>query len=439
MAPACSTRQRLRQPVREVLNKSAPCAAPVSDRAIRAFRQSNGLPSHLESSAPVICTPEVHGAKCTLPHFAQMSRRLKIFSAILALAALAGLAGYLTFRLPAFGGAFEGARLERMRQSPQYVSGRFENDPPYKSALDLVQNLRDYLGDEVREPRFVIPVLPVTAQSLQAAPAPGMRAIWFGHASVLVEIDGVRIMTDPVFAERVSPLRFIGPTRFHPPPIPLDQLTGIDAVVISHDHYDHLDMDSIRHLARNGTHFYVGLGIGAHLQHWEVPAGQIHEMDWWESVTVKGVTLHCTPARHYSGRKSMDNSTLWTSWWLKGASHSVYFSGDTGYAPHFAEIRKRLGAPDLALIKVGAYGDTWLDIHMGPEAAIQAYQDLGAKTLLPVHWATFNLAYHAWNEPLIRTLAAATAKGATVVTPRVGEPVEFGKPFVNQPWFLPGR
>ena len=368
-----------------------------------------------------------------------MSRWLKFLIGVLALAALIGLAIPLVFSLPTFGGDFEGARLERMRQSPQYSNGRFENKPPYKNELALIRNIKDYSGGQVREPQFQIPVIPLEPGTLLLAPRPGMRAIWFGHASVLVEIDGVRVMTDPVLSQRASPFQFLGPERFHPPPVPLDHLVGIDAVVITHDHYDHLDMDTIRQLASGGTHFYAGLGIGAHLERWKVPPAQIHEMDWWENAVVKNVTIHCTPARHYSGRKSMDNSTLWTSWMVKGPSHSVYYSGDTGYAPHFADIRNKLGAPQLALIKVGAYGDSWLGIHMNPEDAVQAFTDLDAKTMVPVHWATFNLAYDAWEEPIVRTLAAASAKDVNVITPRIGEPFEFGKPFQSTAWFKGGR
>jgi L-ascorbate metabolism protein UlaG (beta-lactamase superfamily) len=254
---------------------------------------------------------------------------------------------------------------------------------------------------------------------------------------VLIEIDGVRILTDPILSERASPFQFVGPARLHPPPLALEMWRNIDAVLISHDHFDHLDMDTVRHLAKAGTQFYVGLGIGAHLQRWEVPTAQIHEMDWWEHADIKGLIIHCTPARHYSGRTSMNNSRLWTSWLVKGPSKSFYYSGDTGYADHFKEIRARLVAPDMALIKIGAYGDTWMDIHMNPESAIQAQLDLGASTMLPVHWATFNLAYHGWAEPIVRTLAAAKEKGVHVVTPRVGEKFEFGVPFENLPWFKP--
>ena len=368
-----------------------------------------------------------------------MKRLNKIALALLALAALFALGAWLVFRLPSFGGVAEGERLERMRQSKQFINGRFENAPPYVSDFSLLGELKAYLGEQVREPTFAVPVLKMSGDDLAKTAVPGLRAWWLGHASTLIEIDGVRILTDPVFSQRTSPFQFIGPARLHAVPLELAQWKNIDAVVISHDHFDHLDMGTIQHLAQGGTHFYVGLGIGAHLQRWDVPAAQIHEMDWWEQLNIKGVVIHCTPARHYSGRKSMDNSTLWASWMLKGPNHSAYFSGDTGYASHFKAIRERLGAPDLALVKVGAYGDTWLDIHMNPEAAVQAHIDLGATTMLPVHWATFNLAYHAWAEPMLRTVAAAAKQGVQLVTPRVGEKVEFGVPFENRAWYLPAR
>ena len=313
-----------------------------------------------------------------------MKRLEKIALALLALSAALTLGAWLVFRLPSFGGVADGERLERMRQSRQFINGRFENTPQYISNMSPLGELNAYLGEQVREPTFAVPVLKMSGDDLAKTAPPGLRAWWLGHASVLIEIDGVRILTDPVLSQRASPFQFIGPARLHPVPLPLDQWKNIDAMVISHDHFDHLDMDTIQHLASGGTHFYVGLGIGAHLQRWDVPPAQIHEMDWWDQATVKGVVIHCTPARHYSGRKSMDNSTLWASWMLKGPSHSAYFSGDTGYADHFKAIRERLGAPELALLKIGAYGDTWLDIHMNPEAAVQAHIDLGATTMLPV-------------------------------------------------------
>ncbi len=364
-----------------------------------------------------------------------MGRWTKVLLLLLFLATSLVMAVVLVLQLPVFGGAMEGERLVRMQQSPQYVDGRFENAPPFHARLALLQNLRDYAGGQQREPGFAIPVVPLEPASLTLPPLAGMRAIWFGHSTVLIEIDGVRIMTDPVLSRRASPFQFIGPERMHPPPIELSRLGGIDAVVISHDHYDHLDRDTILQLARGGTHFFVSLGIGAHLERWSVPPEQIHELDWWEHVRFKGIDIHATPARHYSGRKSMDNSTLWSSWMIRGAGESVYYSGDTGYGPHFKEIAQRLGAPDLTLMKIGAYGHSWLDIHMNPESAVQAHLDLGARVMLPVHWATFNLSYHAWDEPILRALAAARANGVELVTPRVGEIVDIDVPFVNRDWY----
>lgn len=367
-----------------------------------------------------------------------MSRWSKVLLVIAVVMAFLVQAVVLVLGLPTFGGPIEGERLARLRQSPHYVDGRFESTPPYQAGLALMQNIRDYAGGQQREPGFAIPVLPLAPGFLTLPALAGMRATWFGHATVLVEIDGVRILTDPVLSQRASPFQFVGPERFHPPPIELARLDGIDAAVISHDHYDHLDRDTILQLARGGTHFFVGLGIGAHLQRWSVPPTQIHEMDWWDNARFKGVEIHNTPARHYSGRKSMDNSTLWSSWMIRGAGYSVYYSGDTGYGPHFSEVRQRLGAPDLTLMKIGAYGNSWLDIHMDPESAVQAHLDLGAKVMLPVHWATFNLSYHAWGEPIERAVNGARRKGATLVTPRVGEVVDIDVPFVNRAWYRGG-
>ena len=364
-----------------------------------------------------------------------MRRLRKVLKIAAVIAVVLAVATYAVFQLPQFGGRFGGARLERMRRSPQFIGGRFENVPPQDMDAALLETFRLYRQGQVREPRFTIPVIPLAAASLRTPAAPGLRATWFGHASVLIEIDGVRIMTDPVFSKVVSPVPPIGPARFHATPIALTDVSGIDAVVISHDHYDHLDMKTVQHLAPQGTHFYVPLGVGAHLERWRVPPAQIHELDWWESADVRGVKIHCTPARHYSGRKRMDNSTLWASWAIRGAERSVYYSGDTGYAGHFREIRRRLGATDLTLMKVGAYGQTWLDIHMDPESAVQAHTDLGGGTLLPVHWATFNLSYHAWDEPVLRTLAAAKSKDARAITPRIGETFTFGQPFQSVAWY----
>jgi L-ascorbate metabolism protein UlaG (beta-lactamase superfamily) len=298
---------------------------------------------------------------------------------------------------------------------------------------------QQYSGTEMRTPPpSCPPVVRLAPEDFKGRPAPGLRAFWFGHASVYLEIDGARVMTDPVLSDYASPFPGIGPKRFHPPPLALEALPKIDAVVISHDHYDHLDVPTVRRLAQSGTHFFVPLGIGAHLERWGVPGAQFTELDWWQSADIAGLKLTSTPARHYSSRGLRDgNATLWSSWSIAGPVHRAYFSGDTGFGPHFREIGERLGPFDLSLVKIGSYGpgQGWLDIHMDPEEAVKAHVAVKARRMLPVHWATFNLAFHAWDEPIQRALAAGRQQGIDLVTPRIGEVVAAGAVFTSVSWW----
>ncbi|RHX85840.1 MBL fold metallo-hydrolase [Leptospira stimsonii] len=341
--------------------------------------------------------------------------------------------------LSSFGGTPEGKRMERMQTSKMYKDGKFENDPFVPmlvsgSYSDMIW--RQLFGGEVRTPPSSIPVVYPTSKNFSETPAPGLRAIWFGHASVLVEIDGIRIFTDPVFSNKVSPFTSIGPERFFPPPIAMEDLPKIDAVVISHDHYDHLDMLTAKFLASRGTKYFVPLGIGAHLERWGVPENQIVELDWWEKGKVGEVEIVCTPAVHYSGRGLFNGkSTLWSSWSVLGPKNRFFHSGDTGYSSHFLEIGKRLGPFDLSSIKVGAYDVTWEGIHMNPEKAVQAHVDLKSKRMLPVHWGTFNLAIHDWTEPIRRTLEAAKLLNVELVTPKPGETVDGRTSFPSESWW----
>lgn len=366
-----------------------------------------------------------------------MAKTAKILACVL-LVIVAVCASALTF-LPTFGGSAIGERLASSTSSPQFKHGKFENEVPQtpRSAALIWDYAKRQFGPEIRHPPKTIPVINIDPRSMASEPAPGLQAIWFGHATVYLELDQVRIMLDPVLSDYASPIAGIGPRRFHPPPIPLDALPHIDAVLISHDHYDHLDMRTVKALAAGGTQFFVPLGIGAHLARWGINASQISELDWWQTATLRGVTFTSTPARHYSGRGLRDgNATLWTSWAIAG-SHKVYFSGDTGFSQHFEEIGRRLGPFDLSLIKIGAYGpgQTWIDIHMDPELAVLAHVAVRAKRFLPIHWGTYNLAFHVWDEPIKRAVTAARASSVDIVTPRVGELVPGEGPFTSISWW----
>ena len=373
---------------------------------------------------------------------ARMSKLRKVLAAVVILAVIvvAGAAAFMSY-WPSFGGAVTGPRLDQVRASPQHKGDVFENVVPQspRSAGLIWQYLRQqFEGTEVRVPPQPIPVVRLGAERFKQPPAAGLTAIWFGHASVYLELDGIRLMVDPILSDWASPVAGIGPKRFHPPPADLQDLPKIDAVLISHDHYDHLDMETVKRLQATGSHFFVPLGIGAHLERWDVPKSQFTELDWWQSVEVRGVRLTSTPVRHYSGRGLRDgNATLWSSWAMVGPTQRVFFSGDTGFGDHFQTIGERLGPFDLGIVKIGAYGpgQSWLDIHMEPEAAVDAHLKLRARRMLPVHWATFNLAFHAWDEPIRRTVEAARRHGVELVTPRIGEAVTSQTPFVSTAWW----
>ncbi|QDY79982.1 MBL fold metallo-hydrolase [Streptomyces qinzhouensis] len=338
-------------------------------------------------------------------------------------------------RAEAFGADPSGERLERILRSPNFEDGSFRNPVGARtrpSGASMVEFAKIYFHKEARSrrsPAGRIPVHPTTATDLAKPPVTGLRLTWMGHSSVLAEIDGRRVLFDPVWGERCSPYSFAGPKRLHPVPLPLAALGPVDAVVISHDHYDHLDLPTIKALASSDTVFAIPLGVGAHLERWGVPAGRLRELDWQESADIAGLRFTATPARHFCGRGLRNQqNTLWASWVVAGAEHRVYHSGDTGYFPGFREIGAEHGPFDATMIQIGAYSEYWPDIHMTPEEGLRAHLDLqrGEPTgvMLPIHWGTFNLAPHPWAEPGEGTVAAAAPTGARLALPVPGRPFE---------------
>ncbi|MDY7225711.1 MBL fold metallo-hydrolase [Hyalangium rubrum] len=326
-----------------------------------------------------------------------------------------------------FGSKARGTRLERIQSSPRYVNGTFQNTPvpgPGEEGAAMLPMLAEYLfGGDRRVPSAPLPMVN-PLDGWRRPPDTGLRATWLGHSTVLLEIDGTRVLTDPVWGQRVSPLSFAGPKRFHPAPVEIEQLPALDAILVSHDHYDHLDYPSIQRLLSTGAPFVTSLGVGAHLEAWGVPTERIFELDWWESVQLGDLSITAAPSRHFSGRGLVSrNRTLWSSLVVRGPRHSVFFSGDTGLTPEYAEIRERLGAFDLVMLEVGAWHPGFSHIHLGAENALRAHALLGGGALLPVHWGTFNLAIHSWDEPA-ETLVKAASAGAPLVMPRLGQPIE---------------
>jgi L-ascorbate metabolism protein UlaG (beta-lactamase superfamily) len=294
-----------------------------------------------------------------------------------------------------------------------------------------------FFGGGQRTPPGLLP----SESPLQAWSRPaetGLRVTWLGHSTLLLELDGVRILTDPVWGQRASPASFAGPRRFQPAPVPISALPPLDAVLVSHDHYDHLCIHSIREFAKLEVPFITALGVGAHLEAWGVPAERITELDWWEQTLLPGgrLSFTATPAQHFSGRGMGDrNRTLWASWVLRTDNHRVFFSGDTGLTPEFAQIRERQGPFDLVMLEIGAFHPSWADIHLGPENALAAHALLGGGTLLPVHWGTFNLAMHAWDEPAETLYTLAREKGVRLITPTLGAATEPARVEAPRPWW----
>ena len=322
--------------------------------------------------------------------------------------------------------------------SPQQVEGKFRNTAPreqpgfFKTAAIFWRFATGKPADTV--PSQALPVQALSQAELLAAPD---LSLWrLGHSTMLIKIEGKFWLTDPVFSERASPFQFLGPKRFHAPPIALDDLPPITGVILSHDHYDHLDYDAIQQLAPKVSHFVAPLGVGDRLIAWGVPAAKVQQFDWWQGTMIEGLRLVATPAQHFSGRGLSDgNRTLWASWVLIAGDTRIFFSGDSGYFDGFKAIGERYGPFDLTMVETGAYDEQWPDVHMHPEQSLQAHIDLRGRHLMPIHNGTFDLALHPWTEPFERITALAAAAGVPLVAPVMGERLDLRAPALSNHWW----
>ncbi len=342
----------------------------------------------------------------------------------------------------AFGASPE-AIAPHIASSPNQTDGFFANREPASPISPSAGNTRDMLRERRRgQPRGIVPVRTPHFETTVGA----LAVTWLGHASSLIEIDGRRVLTDPVFSKRCSPSQVVGPARLHRAPCTAADLPAIDVVLLSHDHYDHLDMATVVEIARRqpDAHFVAPVGVGAHLQYWGIAADRISESDWGGQVTHLDLTFDCLPARHFSGRGVVRNLTQWASWGIHGPSHNAFFTGDTGFTEAYADSALRTGPYELTLVPIGAYGELWPDIHVNPEEGVQLHRFLAGSSpadslMVPIHWATFNLAMHPWDEPVTRMLTAADAASAEVATPAPGARIDVvartGAGIANQTWW----
>lgn len=365
---------------------------------------------------------------------------------LIALIAITGIliVSYMLFvnYYPTFGGDVSEELQQAYAQSKNYQGGKFVNtiDVPKDPTFgDMLKMSRKFFFTTVENgrPDKSIEVLKIDSLSV-ANYADSTRLIWFGHSAFLLQMNGKHILIDPMLGDVPAPHPWLGAERFSEElPMNIEQLPAIDAVLISHDHYDHLDYESIQKLSGKVAHYYVPLGVGVHLEAWGVSRDIITELDWWQETTFQDLKLACTPAQHFSGRKlNNGQSTLWSSWVIQSDAESIFFSGDSGYGDHFTEIGTKYGPFDIALMECGQYNTLWPDVHMFPEETAQAGLDLGARAIMPIHWGGFQLSMHSWTDPIERVAQKAAELGIPLVTPRIGEPIPLaGLPAPDGVWW----
>lgn len=339
---------------------------------------------------------------------------------------------------PEFGGKVNGEYKEKVEKSGNYKNGKFQNLSKTEVMKDMDwSTVPEYFTNGSKVPDWSIPVEKLPPDYFDNFSDSLTRLTWFGHSALLLEIDGKKLFLDPMLGPVPAPHPMLGSKRFNDTlPMAIEDLPKLDAVLISHDHYDHLDYGTIQKLKHKVGKFFVPLGVGAHLRSWGVDKEKIYELDWWEKVDFMGITLVATPARHFSGRGVLDRfSTLWCSWVIKGDDKNIFFGGDSGYDASFKEIGLKYGPFDFAMLECGQYDEQWPEIHMMPEETVQANVDLNSKLLMPIHWGAFKLGLHAWQEPAQRVSKKAVELNVELATPRIGQSIILGESIPSTNWW----
>ncbi|MCA9359174.1 MBL fold metallo-hydrolase [Candidatus Kaiserbacteria bacterium] len=336
---------------------------------------------------------------------------------------------------PQFGKPPQGDHLELIKQSPQYQVDRFENNPKISLDFSLADAWSAFwesiTGDQKRRPSSKLPASPLSVDG-----GGGNHLTWFGHSTFLYEVDDKKVLFDPMLGKYASPLPGIIKRYDYDLPSSAKDLPSLDLVIISHDHYDHLDYGTIKDIEPKTKLFLAPLGVGSHLKLWGVPEEKIIELDWWQEFSLDGLMIVAVPSQHFSGRSVNDaQKTLWAAWVVKTAEANVFFGGDSGYFSGFADIGNKYGPFDLTLLDSGQYHDSWSAVHMTPEESVKAHAELKGKKYMPMHWAAFTLSLHSWTEPAERALKAVEATDITAITPVIGERFDVLKDVPNEKWW----
>lgn len=361
---------------------------------------------------------------------------------IVGVIAVVSLFAFVFFKVwkPFGGKASKADRKNYAERAANFDGKKFHNEEDFSAVMDK-NAAPDPLTFSKRQPRpdfeFPTKMPDYLSDPENRLPLEEFRVTWFGHSSLLLQMHGMNILIDPVFSEMISPVSWVGSKRFSHPPVSVAQLPEIDILILSHDHYDHLDYDVICEIDPKVKQYIVPLGVENHLKRWNVKAEKITNMAWWEETEINGLTIACTPSQHFSGRKLVDNmTTLWCSWVLKDDYHKIFENGDSGFAPHFEKIHEKYGDFDFALMECGQYDVQWPKVHMFPEQSAHAAKVLGAKVVQPIHWGAIVLSRHGWDDPVERFLLAAEKENLTVITPYIGQTARLETPslFMERWW-----